>query len=164
MFSTLFIDKLNTPIEEKLKDNNTINNNTINNTNNKKERKKSTKKNTQKSFDELIENYTLNTDLQNELKNHLATRKAKKAALTNRAIELALKKLDELTKNEPVNEQEEIKLKIVQQSIERGWIGFFALQNNTTNKFYKNQKNSNDGWEYLNEEFDKIYNKEPMPF
>jgi len=48
------------------------------------------------SFDEIIDAYTKNEDLRIELKEHLKTRKQKKAALTNRAIELSLKKLDKL--------------------------------------------------------------------
>lgn len=105
------------------------------NKNNKKVSKKT-------SFDELINAYTDNEELKIELKNHLATRKSKKATLTNRAIELSFKKLDELTKNVPVNEQEEVKIKIVQQSIERGWVGFFEVKAEGS-KQYNNNKNTN---------------------
>lgn len=116
-------EKLNTPIEEKLKDNNTSFNNTLfNNTNNKKKVSK------KESFDDLIDAYTINENLKEELKNHLSVRKASKGALTNRALELSFKKLNELTKQYPVNEQEKIKIKIVQQSIERGWVGFFPYK------------------------------------
>ena len=111
--------------------------------------KKVSKKESKKSFDDLIDLYTQNEELREELKNHLATRKAKKATLTNRAIELSLKTLDSLVENKPINDQEDEKIKIVQQSIENGWIGFFALkeksqtnqqwtpkQNNTGNPFF----------------------------
>lgn len=114
---------------------------------NKNKRKVSKKE----SFDDLIDNYTCDEELRTELKNHLATRKNKKATLTNRAIELSLKKLDELTENVPINEAEAVKIKIVQQSIERGWTSFFELKKN-------NAKKTNDGWDYLNEEFDKVRN------
>ena len=77
----------------------------------------------QKSFNELIENYTSNIELQNELKEHLKTRKAKKGALTNRAIELSLLKLDELAKTDIQ------KIMIVQKSIRCGWIDFFESTN-----------------------------------
>lgn len=123
-------EKFNTPIKEKLKENNT----TINNTSNNKVSKKV-------SFDELINAYTDNEELRQELKNHLATRKSKKATLTNRAIELSFKKLDELVKKVPINEQEQVKIKIVQQSIERGWTGFFEVKD-TGSKQYNN-KNTN---------------------
>lgn len=117
--------------------------------------KKVSKKDKKKTFDDLIENYTTNEELREELKNHLATRKAKKATLTNRAIELSLKKLDELVKSVPVNEQEGMKIKIVQRSIERGWIGFFPILEN-------NNKNS-DGWDYIKQESQK-YKNQDLPF
>lgn len=82
-----------------------------------KERKKERKN----SFDDLIDNYTQNPILRQEIKNHLQTRKAKKAAMTNRAIELELKTLDNLSATD------EEKIEIVRKSIERGWIGFFPL-------------------------------------
>jgi hypothetical protein len=119
---------------------------------------KVSKKESKKSFDELIENYTTNEELREELKNHLATRKTKKATLTNRAIELSFKKLDELVYNKPINEQEEEKIKIVQQSIERGWVGFFEIKENASKQYKKN-----DGWDYLNEEINRIRNSD-KPF
>lgn len=116
-----------------------------------KEKKKVSKK---VSFDAMINSYTQNELLREELKNHLATRKSKKATLTNRAIELSLKKLDDLVYNKPVNEQEEEKIKIVQQSIERGWVGFFELKEDIKSQTNKKQ----DGWDFLNDEFNRIKN------
>lgn len=107
------------PIEEKLKDNNTSNT-TSNNTNNRKESKKEKKL----TFDSLIDSYTENEELRMELKEHLKTRKAKKAAMTNRSIELSLKKLDKIGKSD------EEKIQIVQNSIMNGWIAFFPLKEN----------------------------------
>ncbi|MDR1627225.1 MAG: hypothetical protein LBR79_00440 [Oscillospiraceae bacterium] len=78
----------------------------------------------EKSFDELIDDYTQNEKLRCELKEHLKTRKAKRAALTNHAIELSLKKLDTLSGND------EEKIKIVQNAIERGYTSFFELPSN----------------------------------
>lgn len=89
--------------------------------------------------------------MRQELKNHLATRKAKKATLTNRAIELSLKTLDKLTSNEPINERDNKKLEIVRQSIERGWTGFFSIKQNEEHK-----KNKADGWDYIDSEISKI--------
>ena len=114
-----------------------------------KEKKKVSKK---VSFDDLINNYTCNEELRKELKNHLATRKSKKATLTNRAIELSFNKLDELAKNVPINDADELKIKIVQQSIERGWTGFFELKTQYGSKI------NNDGWDYINNEFEKAKN------
>lgn len=80
------------------------------------------------SFDEIIDAYTENEDLRVELKEHLKTRKQKKAALTNRALELSLKKLDKLADND------EEKIQIVQNSIINGWVGFFELNEKDKNK------------------------------
>lgn len=80
------------------------------------------------SFDSIIDAYTENEDLRKELKEHLKTRKQKKAALTNRAIELSLKELDRIA------DSDEEKLRIVQKSIVNGWIGFFELNEKDKNK------------------------------
>ncbi len=80
------------------------------------------------SFDEIIDAYTENEDLRKELKEHLKTRKQKKAALTNRALELSLKKLDKLA------DSDEEKILIVQNSIINGWVGFFELNEKDKNK------------------------------
>ena len=149
---TPIVEKHDTPIVEKHKENNT----SINNINikkvSKKERQLKTDKNligglknnsnsiSQKqtkakktkpksiSFDEIIDAYTENEDLRKELKEHLKTRKQKKAALTNRALELSLKKLDKLADND------EEKIQIVQNSIINGWVGFFELNEKDKNK------------------------------
>ena len=76
------------------------------------------------TFDEIINAYTENETLRFELKEHLKTRKAKKATLTDRAIELACSSLDKLAKDD------ETKIAIVRQSIANGWTGFFALKVN----------------------------------
>lgn len=112
----------------------------VDNENKKKVRKKVKKE----SFDELIDSYTSNEQLREELKNHLAVRKAKRGALTNRAIELSLKELDRLTEKLPVNDEvliDENKIKIVQQSIVKGWVGFFEIKEHTTYK--PNAQNNN---------------------
>ena len=80
------------------------------------------------SFDEIIDAYTENEDLRKELKEHLKTRKQKKAALTNRALELSLKELDRIA------DSDEEKLRIVQKSIVNGWIGFFELNEKDKDK------------------------------
>lgn len=97
----------------------TTNKNEKNNKNNKNIKKESNK---ERSFDKIIDAFTDNLDLRIELKNHLAVRKLKKGSLTDRAIELELKTLSNLSGD--VNTQ----LAIVRQSIEKGWIGFFPVQ------------------------------------
>lgn len=88
----------------------------------KKESKANTKTDNKKSFNDLIDSYTQNETLRAELKEHLKIRKSKKSALTNRAIELSLKKLDDIA------ETDEEKILIVQNAIMRGWTGFFPLK------------------------------------
>lgn len=90
---------------------------------NRIEESRGEKKKKKTSLDTIIENYTSNQELQQELKNHLKVRKQKKGALTDRAIELELKTLDKLAYND-----DETKIQIVQQSVERGWIGFFEVK------------------------------------
>lgn len=132
-------------------DNNTVSNNTIINIKERKKEEKSPsketadKKKTSTTFDTLIESYTSNEQLRKELKEHLKTRKQKKAALTDRALELSLKKLDELT---PKDSE---KIKIVQQSIMNGWVGFFPLKPDEKEKPTK-YANRNIFEEMLNEE------------
>lgn len=74
------------------------------------------------SFDTLIDNYTENVQLREELKEHLKVRKQKKGALTNRAIQLSLSKLDK------IGADDYEKIKIVQNAIMNGWTGFFPLK------------------------------------
>lgn len=90
------------------------------------------------SFDEIIDAYTENEDLRVELREHLKTRKQKKAALTNRALELSLKKLDKLADND------EEKIQIVQNSIINGWVGFFELNEKDKNKLNNHSSYSLD--------------------
>lgn len=121
---------------QKVKGANQINNNIINNKAiNKKERKKdviSAEKTRAKkaasapskkqSFDAIIDAYTENEELRAELKEHLKTRKAKKATLTDHAIELSLKELDKHGKNDAE------KILIVQTAIMSGWTTFYPLK------------------------------------
>jgi hypothetical protein len=89
---------------------------------NKEESKKNKVPKKEQTFNELIDDYTDNEDLRVELKEHLKTRKAKKGALTNHAIELSFKTLDSLAKTDKE------KIMIVQQSIESGWTKFYAIK------------------------------------
>lgn len=107
-------EKFHTPMEEKVKDNNTY----INNTYNIKE----SKKETEKTFNEIIDEYTDNEELRYELREYLKTRKSKKVPMTNRALQLGLKQLDKLTDNPKV------KIEIVRQTILKGWTTFYELK------------------------------------
>ena len=99
----------------------------------KKERKEPERaKENVKSFNELIDNYTPNEQLRKELKEHLKVRKNKKAALTNRAIELSLKKLDDLAANDAE------KIQMVQNAIMSGWTTFYPLKTDEKKKMGRN--------------------------
>ena len=124
------VTKCNTEIEIELDKEIELDNRTID-INNTKEIKKESKKERKdperakeniKSFNELIDNYTPNEQLRKELKEHLKVRKNKKAALTNRAIELSLKKLDDLASNDAE------KIQMVQNAIMSGWTTFYPLK------------------------------------
>lgn len=104
------------------------NNNNKNNKEDKKERKKENAKSETQSFDSLISGYTTNEELRSELKEHLKTRKSKKAAMTNRAIELSLEKLDKLSNNDAE------KIQIVQNAIMNGWTTFYPLKDEQSSK------------------------------
>lgn len=128
------VTKCNTEIEIEIDKEIELDNRTIDINNTKeikkemnKERKKERKeperaKENVKSFNELIDNYTDNEQLRKELKEHLKVRKNKKAALTNRAIELSLKKLDDLASNDAE------KIQMVQNAIMSGWTTFYPLK------------------------------------
>ena len=109
--------------EKNFRDNNT----SINNTNMNKESKKESlppeiRNDNLRSFNCIIDAYTENEQLRKELKEHLKVRKNKKAALTNRAIELSLKKLDDLASNDSE------KIQMVQNAIMSGWTTFYPLK------------------------------------
>ena len=128
----------------------------IDNNISKKERKKERKdperaKENIKSFNELIDNYTPNEQLRKELKEHLKVRKNKKAALTNRAIELSLKKLDDLASNDAE------KIKMVQNAIMSGWTTFYPLKEDE--KKFNKSKPSYDLNAYEHSRFEEAYER-----
>ena len=90
---------------------------------NKKERKP--KKQT-KSYDEQITEYTQNEDLQNALKAFLQMRSFIKKPMTEYALKLMLKKLDEL------GNTDDVKIAILNQSITHNWQGILPLKDEYT--------------------------------
>lgn len=111
---TVFPDTENTDIN-----NNSINNNSINNNSNKK--------NNKKGFGLTVDEYTNNPEMKTAIFDFIEFRKAIKAPLTDRALTLCLNKLDKLANDDNT------KIAIINQSIERGWKGLFELHNNTSN-------------------------------
>ena len=106
-------EKLNTPIEEKLKDNNTVTNNTLNN------------KSKVVQLKPFLQ-YTENKDLLASISDFVEMRKKIKVPLTDGAIEKLLKKLDGMASND------ETKIAIIDQSTMNSWRGIFPLKDNST--------------------------------
>ena len=101
--------------------NNNIYNNIYTNKDNNKEKEKD-KSPARIDLNAIIESYTESKELQQALKDFLKTRKALKAPMTDRALQLCLNKLDNLGSSEAE------KIAIINQSIERGWKGIFELK------------------------------------
>jgi hypothetical protein len=120
---------------ENCEDNNTNNNISINNTNNKKEKKKK-----RTDLDVLINEYTSNSFLQETIIDFMKMRKSIKKPVTERALKGILNKLDKLATTD------DIKIKILENSIENCWQGVFPLKDNfgnyNSNK-YQDNNNSN---------------------
>lgn len=98
--------------------------NTDNNTNNKLSKKE--RKSKSKSYDEQIAEYTQNEDLQNALKAFLQMRSFIKKPMTEYALKLMLKKLDE------IGNADDTKIAILNQSITNNWQGIFPLKDGNT--------------------------------
>lgn len=86
------------------------------NTNNKKERKSA------RSFDELIDAYTDNAPTRELLGMWLQNRKAKRAAMTDNAIRLNLRKLDAYAKASGMSVDD-----YLSEVVRRGWSAFFPI-------------------------------------
>ncbi len=114
-------------------DNNTLDNNIVS----KKERKSKSK-----SYDEQIAEYTQNEDLQNALKAFLQMRSFIKKPMTEYALKLMLKKLDEF------GNTDDTKIAILNQSITNNWQGIFPLKDgNTKHEKQQEKKYDQNGYE-----------------
>lgn len=76
------------------------------------------------TLDMIIDGYTDNGELRDTLREFLKYRRASKKPLTNQALKLNLTKLSKLATDA------DTKSAIVNQTIERGWTGFFPLKDN----------------------------------
>lgn len=134
---------------QNLKESNTyrnINNNTVSN---KKERKR-----TSKSYDEQITEYTVNEELQNALKAFVQMRSFIKKPMTEYALKLMLKKLDELGNDDMT------KTAILNQSITHNWQGIFPLKDEYTKKEKQPEKKyDQNGYESEEELMKMFYGK-----
>lgn len=126
--------------------------NTDNNTNNtlsKKERKSKSK-----TYDEQIAEYTQNEDLQNTLKAFLQMRSFIKKPMTEYALKLMLKKLDE------IGNTDDAKIAILNQSITNNWQSIFPLKNEYTKQEKQPEKKyDQNGYESEEELMAMFYGK-----
>ena len=124
-----------TPSIKNEPDNNTSFNTTFN--------KKKVSKN---GFDEIITAYSCKfeipvcDEIADLLGEWLKVRKAKRAAMTDRAIQMNVDKLDDLARKSNMTVVEYLK-----EVICRGWAAFFEIKN-YDNKNQTPQTNKNDGW------------------
>lgn len=142
------IKKCNADIQN-LKESNTYRNTDNNTVSNKKERK-----NKSKSYDEQIAEYTQNEELQNALKAFLQMRSFIKKPMTEYALKLMLKKLDEL------GNTDDTKIAILNQSITNNWQGIFPLKDgNTKQEKQPEKKYDQNGYESEEELMAMFYGK-----
>ena len=128
-------------------DNNNLYNNTLdNNIVSKKERNSKSK-----SYDEQIAEYTGNEELQDALKAFLQMRSFIKKPMTEYALKLMLKELDEF------GNTDDVKIAILNQSITHNWQGIFPLKDEyTKQKKQPQNKYDQNGYE-SEEEFMKMF-------
>ena len=81
-----------------------------------------TKEKNAQTLEAIINDYTQNAELINAIYDFIKFRKAIKAPLTDRALQLNLNKLDKMATDEGT------KMAIINQSIERGWKSFYNLK------------------------------------
>lgn len=112
--------------KETLPNNNIPDNNIIDNkSDNKKERKKD-------SFDKILAAYTDDEKTLNLLGEWLKVRKAKRAAMTDTAIQMNIDKLDKLSEESGLSVNE-----FLCEIIRKGWAAFYVIKN------YNNQQQQN---------------------
>lgn len=127
---------------QNLKESNTDINTDNNTVSNKKERKSKSK-----SYDEQIAEYTGNEDLQNALKAFLQMRSFIKKPMTEYALKLMLKKLDE------IGNTDDAKIAILNQSITNNWQGIFPLKDGNTKREKQPEKKYDQNGYGSEEEF-----------
>ena len=124
--------------------NNNINNNSINNNNinNKKEKERADEinnkinnnisKDKKTDFDNLINSYTENSQLKETIYEFIKMRTAIKKPMTTKALDILLNKLGTLASDD------DIKIKVLEQSIEHSWQTVYALKENNNGKDIRN--------------------------
>lgn len=134
---------------QNLKESNTDSNTDNNTVSNKKERKSKSK-----SYDEQIAEYTGNEELKDALKAFIQMRVFIKKPMTEYALKLMLKKLDELGNNDTT------KIAIINQSITHNWQGIFPLKDEYTKHEKQSEKKyDQNGYESEEELMKMFYGK-----
>ena len=131
---------------QNLKESNIYSNTDNNTVSNKKERKSKSK-----SYDEQIAEYTGNEELQNALKAFVQMRSFIKKPMTEYALKLMLKKLDEMGGNDTT------KIAIINQSITHNWQGIFPLKDEYTKQEKQPEKKYDQNGYDSEEEFMKMF-------
>jgi hypothetical protein len=121
-----------TPIEKKVKDNNTLKNNTSNNI--KKERKT--------SYDEILSGIT-DTDLKGLYLEYIKMRKLIKAPMTDRALQMLIKKVNELEPYSVDNQKQ-----LLETAIMNNWKSVYPLRKGENN-VSTNPKRSGEEYAFL---------------
>lgn len=103
------------------------------------------------SYDEQIAEYTGNEELQDALKAFIQMRSFIKKPMTEYALKLMLKKLDELGNNDTT------KIAILNQSITHNWQGIFPLKDEYTKQEKQPEKKYDQNGYESEEEFMKIF-------
>lgn len=103
--------------------------------------KKSDKTTTKKGFDSILDDYTQNRKLRETLSDFIKMRKAKKKPMTDRALSMLLKKLDELSQND------DEKIRILEESILHTWDTVYPLKTyNTQSQNPQNNDYDEEMW------------------
>ena len=128
-----------------------INNIDNNNITDKIENKVS-KKESKKSFDEIIAENFENEKVKTELIEFIKMRKQIKKPMTNRALEILIKKLKEMSNNDC-----DLMVKLLDQSIEHGWQTIYELKDNKTYQNPAEEKPKFIQNKYSKEELDGLF-------
>lgn len=99
-----------------------------------------------KSFDDIIDNYTSDPETKDLLGAWLQNRKAKRSAMTDRAIQGNIKKLDQCAQASHMSVND-----YLNEIICRGWSSFFVIDNYQRNG-YQQQKPQQQQWTRTAEE------------
>lgn len=106
------------------------------------------------SFDAIIQDYTTDEKIVSLLQEWLKVRKAKRAALTDKAIEMNIAKLDKLSNESNMSVEE-----YLEEVICRGWAAFYPITNykNQPKAMQSNKQNKNTEYDSFMAELQEMY-------